>query len=503
MKKAFSLKCATAFFILSVVFFTHVHIALANDAVLGFTPDGVYPVTQSDISMMEEEINIQLVSHAKAKVTCRFVFRNFGSARTVLMGFPAQLDEETSDLSPEEVLRVRNFTARDEDGDLEVTLEDTIPDPPVKKRNGAEKYRKWYCFRVNFGKDEEKTLYHTYEISFPYDSLGFVDLGYILETGALWKGSLGHSKVIFDLGDIPGYAIESVYPNNFYRLEGNRLIWERWDFKPAYNLWVTMNAYHYTENWIKDCEAAGLTDEIKRIRDKMELFSIPAETIRENSEVYYEKYKALVKSDPVCALYIKSALGFPNGNEKPEITECLAEREGDSWHFIISGTDPDADIVSCTAVIDGIDSYKYNNYERDQGTGCYPEDGQFTFRRYLETEEKKPFSVTFILSDAYGNFDTKTLVLQAEPAEEAADEKTPQATAAETPVNERNETDKDEKILPVNQSVQDENGNTMIPGLYDNEESIFRTVVPWLVLAVFLCIAVIVYVMMVKKKHGE
>jgi len=500
MKKVFSVKIAAAFFMVSIILFTQVNVASANDAVLGFTPDGVYPVYQSDISMIAEEINIQLVSSTEAKVTCRFVFRNFGDARTVLMGFPAQLNEETSDLNPEEELRVHNFTARDDEGELEVTLADTIPNSPVKKWNGAEKYKKWYCFQVDFDKDEEKTLYHTYEVFFPHDSLGFVEMGYILETGALWKGSLGHSKVIFDLGDIPAYAIESVFPNNFYRLEENRLIWERKDFKPAYNLWVKMNAFHYTEYWIEQCEAAGLTDEIEKIRDKTGLFSISPEEIKENSEVYYEGYKTSVKSDPIRALYIKSALGLPDGNEKPEITECSAEQNGNAWDFTITATDPDGDIVSCTAVIDGIDSYIYDDYERDWVTGYYPKDGQFTFRRYLETEEKTPFSITFIVSDAYGNFDTKTLVLQAEPGKEPMDEETTQVTETKTSENESVE---EEQTRSVSHTVQDETDNTGKLNSSGSEKSILRTVIPISAIALFLLISVILYVKMIKKKKEK
>jgi len=110
--------------------------ASANDGVLGVTPDGVYPITQSDIMMKAEEITIK-VEGASAKVTCRFDFKNLGDAQTVLMGFPARLDEDVSDsLTTEEDISVRNFTARDEQGKIPVALTDTIPDPPLKEENG-------------------------------------------------------------------------------------------------------------------------------------------------------------------------------------------------------------------------------------------------------------------------------------------------------------------------------------------------------------------------------
>jgi len=105
------------------------------------TPEGVYPITQSDIVMVSEEIHIQLLDNARANVTCRFDFQNFGDEQTILMGFPAELDE-TGELSPPEAFWAHNFTARDENGDLEVTLVDTIPNPPLKDVNQLEKYKK-------------------------------------------------------------------------------------------------------------------------------------------------------------------------------------------------------------------------------------------------------------------------------------------------------------------------------------------------------------------------
>ena len=148
--------------------------ANADDSVLGITPEGVYPISQADIVMLDEEINIELLEHSKAKVTCRFVFKNFGEAQELMMGFPATLDEEISEFTPEENLNVRDFTARDEDGEITVSLVDTIPNPPTKHYNGLEKYKSWYCFSTNFHKNEEKTFYHTYNISFTHDSIGSI-----------------------------------------------------------------------------------------------------------------------------------------------------------------------------------------------------------------------------------------------------------------------------------------------------------------------------------------
>jgi len=101
------------FIIILVILLSSMTLASANDGVLGMTPDGVYPITQTDIMMKSEEIYIK-VTGASAKVTCKFVFKNLSHAQTVLMGFPARLDIDLyeGEFTTEEDISVRNFTAR-------------------------------------------------------------------------------------------------------------------------------------------------------------------------------------------------------------------------------------------------------------------------------------------------------------------------------------------------------------------------------------------------------
>lgn len=488
MNKLFWVKRAAAYFIFVIAFFTLVPVAFANDGVLGFTPEGVYPVTQSDISMAAEEIYIKLVDAARAEVTCRFDFKNYGNAQTVLMGFPAQLNE-TGELTPDEAFWVRNFTARDENGDLEVNLVDTIPNPPMKE-NGLEKYKKWYSFSVDFDKGEEKTLYHTYEVSFRYNSSGFVYMGYVLETGSLWKGPLGHSKVTFDFGDIPIHTLYAVYPNNFYRIEGNKLIWERRDFKPEYNLWVTCSQ-KYTDEWISQFD---LTEEIMYIKEHIDFFGTPPEVIRENSEAYYEEYKTLIKSNPVRALYIKSVLGLPNGNEKPEITECSIEHHKEDYClFSITATDPDMDIVSCNMIVG---ESKHSENDSDMGALLNPKENRYVFRKYLyrNAAEEGTFPVTFIVTDAYGNFDTKTMIFQtgANPGRES-----PSETDQEIP---ENETDEEQNTLPASNIQVEEPSKPEMTNLFQAENKTVGFLLAATVIALLLCIAVLLY-LFIKRKN--
>lgn len=67
------------------------------------------------------------------------------------------------------------------------------------------------------------------------------------------------------------------------------------------------------------------------------------------------------------------------------------------------------------------------------------------------TEEKNPFSITFILSDAYGNIITKTMMLQA-----ASPEPSPSQipTASPEALPEKNPTE-DQESLPANQTIEE------------------------------------------------
>ena len=478
-----------------VLFFIPITFAFANDGVLGVTPDGVYPITQSDIMMKSEEIYIDCTT---GKVTCRFDFKNLGDAQTVLIGFPARLDEDVSDgLTSEEDITVRKFTARDKNGEIPVSLIDTIPNPPLKEINGMEKYSKWYSFSVDFAKNEEKTLYHTYEISFAYTSDGFSYMGYVIETGSLWKGPIGHSKVIFDMGDTPMYAITSVYPNNYYRIEGNKLIFERSDFKPDYNLWVTKNEYRYASDEWSETHVENKDKEKEDANKKIELFKTSPEAIRENSQQYYQLYESLINEDPVSALYIKSALDLPNGNEKPEITECrISEHVGNTWRFEIYGTDPDGDLVSYNAEIDGIEKYSYindrGNLYFNQEEMKYQGDGNLEVQD--EVTENKPFSITFTMTDATGNSDTETILLQV-TAPEPIPSPTPSIIPQSTPVSSNPGYSEEENIKATESTFMSEKTFPM-------EEETVPMLITGFIIVLSVCLIGIVIVFIKRKNKG-
>jgi len=210
---------------------------LADDTSLGRTPEGVYPINNNDIEMTDELVNIYI---KEGKVDCTFTFTNTGGESTVLMGFPATLDEGYVRQAPgeEEDSLIRNFTAFDGQKKLLVKLENEV-EVDLEDYN-KRWYDKWYTFEVNFKAGETKTIKNTYEFKAPVCSVGpgQVLTGYVLDTGAAWKGNIGHAEVVFHLEDIAFTRIESFYPLDItaLTLEEDKLIFEKSDFEPNFNL---------------------------------------------------------------------------------------------------------------------------------------------------------------------------------------------------------------------------------------------------------------------------
>lgn len=65
--------------------------ALADSSSLGRYADGVYPIFDPAVSMVDEDVRVDLGEDGStARVECRFTFKNNEGSREVLMGFPAQ-----------------------------------------------------------------------------------------------------------------------------------------------------------------------------------------------------------------------------------------------------------------------------------------------------------------------------------------------------------------------------------------------------------------------------
>lgn len=74
--------------------------------------------------------------------------------------------------------------------------------------------------------------------------------GYVLRTGALWKGPIGRAKVAVNLGGIPLHALTDLFPGTM-RVEPDRLVWEARDIEPSFDLSVKFSVRLLSEDLIR------------------------------------------------------------------------------------------------------------------------------------------------------------------------------------------------------------------------------------------------------------
>lgn len=206
----------------------------ANDANLGRTPEGVYLMNNDQITMASEDIKIYPL---KGFAECTFEFINYGEETEVLMGFPAVLREDLLDPLTQDMERVtlKDFTASDESGSIEVMLEKATP------KYYDSNYSLWYTFKVKFNKGEKKVIRNTYSFENTYFSTGEFLTGYIIDTGAGWKDKIGHAKVTFYISGIEPYEITSLRGDPYFVLGDGVIVWERYDFEPSRNIEILIN----------------------------------------------------------------------------------------------------------------------------------------------------------------------------------------------------------------------------------------------------------------------
>lgn len=311
---------AVALFIVMYMFF--VPNVLADDTSLGRTPDGVYPIENTDIEMVDEIVDIYV---EEGKVECKFTFKNIGNESKVLMGFPADLDELYKESSPGEHKDgiIKNFTAFDGEKELKVKLDNTSK---IKLKDSGEKnfYDKWYTFEVPFKKGETKIIQNTYEFTAPVCAVGpgLIRTGYILDTGAAWKNTIGHAKVIFHLNGIEFTRIYSLFPFNINELtlDKDKLIFEKNNFDPDFNLEL--------EYWVDqgNLDEDNLFDEqlnYLRHTNKNKYF----ELINSNN-IEYDFKQAVSEEDDIGILYLLNKINISDyETSSPEIKEISIDND--------------------------------------------------------------------------------------------------------------------------------------------------------------------------------
>lgn len=204
--------------------------ARADDSVLGRSGETVIPLTDATIQMVAEKVILAL-DGKRTQADLTFTFTNDGPARTVLMGFPMGKNptERAGDLE------LHDFKTWVDGEPVEVKRETGGP-PPT---GGNVEYPAWMTWPVSFGEGQTRVVRNTYWGSHRFYSNGDIWAGYILKTGSVWKGPIGHA-VIRVRPDFLPVDLAQLSPAD-YRWEGDELVWEWRDFEPEADIDVVWN----------------------------------------------------------------------------------------------------------------------------------------------------------------------------------------------------------------------------------------------------------------------
>jgi hypothetical protein len=234
----------------------------ADDCNMGRTPDGVYPMYDSSITMVSEDVSINL---ATGNVQCIFVFRNDGPAKDVLMGFPGVpiIKDEENQYLIEERGSIRNFAASDNGTPLSVKMEKHNR-PTNYSWAWDMEYADWYTFMVHFESQETKTVSNSYQVKNTVYSNGDIVTGYVITTGKAWKDNIGQARISFELGDVKPYEILWVKPDRFI-YKGNSLLWQDFDFEPESDLAICYNQCKYKDEYLNHTSEEFKYETIKKL----------------------------------------------------------------------------------------------------------------------------------------------------------------------------------------------------------------------------------------------
>jgi len=196
----------------------------------------VQPVQNNSVRMVEEKVHIQVYA-GWSVVRCEFVFRNESlEAQNVLMGFPASMTGVGAERLVDETTRLRNFKTYDNGIEKEAKLESD-----GKDGKDPSDIAEWYTWNIRFQGEEERRIVNTYKTQ-NYNAPWSQKSGYILKTGAPWKGTIGKAVITFELMDNVPSKInqESTLPKG-YRIDKNKVLWEMQDFEPVENITLELS----------------------------------------------------------------------------------------------------------------------------------------------------------------------------------------------------------------------------------------------------------------------
>lgn len=200
--------------LISVIFFLSLFVSnltLADDTILGGAGQNVWPIISQDISMEQEVVRIKL-GKKKVLVEAAFTFKNEGSAKEILIGFPSgdKGTEVGKDAVPGHSL-IHDFKTYVNGKEVKAEKRRGLNNPDLDDLS----YFEWLVRKIKFEPNEAKILKNSYwtEYSVSPHHLSFE---YVIKTGRVWKGPIKKAIFIIDSRKWPPEIIEHVsHPQNF------------------------------------------------------------------------------------------------------------------------------------------------------------------------------------------------------------------------------------------------------------------------------------------------
>lgn len=199
-----------------------------------------------EVEMTEETVDLLLTrageKEDRLEVRAEFLMKNHGETATFETGFP--------------IGRFRNFEAFS----IEIDGKPVDFDVVSRKQGRAREY--WYAWQATYPGHAVSRHVVKYAVKVARRSVSPSYAGYVLRTGAPWKGPIGKATVTLRCGE--GLSFDQFFrykPNAGGRREADRVVWSFTNFEPTKDHDIT---FYYDDRILED-EIAKAREEAKSV----------------------------------------------------------------------------------------------------------------------------------------------------------------------------------------------------------------------------------------------
>lgn len=218
--------------------------AYSDDSAMSIVDGGtVQPMDKHpSIRMMRETVDVKLGTRVGNEwpvfVRCQFEFHNDGPATDTNMGFP-EIAQGSGDSSASG--RIKSFKSWVDGQPVKIKY---MPSSGNSKGEFRKRYKAWYVKKVHFDAGQSRRVVVVYSARLGFSNTasspeGMVFLfGYILRTGANWKGLIEKAVINVDTSAAGNrYNIDAL-PSG-YKAKKNKLTWTFKNFEPTQDIGLT------------------------------------------------------------------------------------------------------------------------------------------------------------------------------------------------------------------------------------------------------------------------